>query len=393
MSADLDGIARQLVDAIHASIDELEPDLRPGTHESCRSNLGLIMTMLSEGTRPALATPPPEALAYAREYVRRGHGFELLQRAYRTAQATFSQLFLDELRARADDAEELAAAFGFFNDWLFAWVEALESRLTEHYMRERERHLRGTSAMRAEVVRAVLEGSPLDPYGTSARLRYELDRKHLAFVIWAAGTEVEDGDGNALFEGMERLAVEVARLLGALDHLTVPLRGYLACWAGFRAPIEVERLPRQLPAAAARGLSVALGAPGEGVAGFRRSHHEALLARRVHRLARAPTGECFRFDDVALEALLTHDEQEAQRFVRRQLGELMDDSANARRLRETLGVFLDENASYVHAARRLGVHENTVGYRVRRVEELLGRQVKDFQLELRVALRLSRLVP
>jgi hypothetical protein len=111
MSSDLDSVARELSEAIHAQINELDLDLRQATYESCRANLSVIMMMLGEGTRPALATPPPEALAYAKEYVRRGLGLETLQRAYRTGQATLSRMWLEELRVRADDAEQLAETF------------------------------------------------------------------------------------------------------------------------------------------------------------------------------------------------------------------------------------------------------------------------------------------
>ena len=98
MSSDLDTVARELSEMIHAQISELDHDLRPATHESCRANLGAIMAMLSEGSRPGLAIAPPEALAYAKEYVRRGLGLETLQRAYRIGQATLSRMWLEELR-------------------------------------------------------------------------------------------------------------------------------------------------------------------------------------------------------------------------------------------------------------------------------------------------------
>ena len=58
----------------------------------------------------------------------------------------------------------------------------------------------------------------------------------------------------------------------------------------------------------------------------------------------------------------------------------------------TLRIFLEEGASFVRAARRLGVHTNTVTYRVHRAEELLGHPVTERQLELHVALRLVSLV-
>jgi DNA-binding PucR family transcriptional regulator len=392
MSSDLDGVARELSDMIHAQINELDNDLRLATHESCRANLGAIMSMLSEGLLPGLATAPPEALAYAKEYVRRGLGLETLQRAYRIGQATLSRMWLEELRIRADDAEELADTFGFFNEWLFQWVETLEHRLTEYYMVERERRLRGTSAMRSEQVRMILDGSPVDTRNASATLRYELDRRHVAYIVWTTGSTLDAPNGNVLFGEMERVAANVAALMGASDHLTVPLGGYLACWAGFRRAPRAEMLTGTLPLVTNSWINVALGQVGDRIGGFRRSHDEAVLARRVHQLRRQerqPT--CVRFSDVALEVMLTHSREEARRFVAQQLGDLAGEDKSVARLRDTLRVFLEENGSFQNAAARLGVHKNTVAYRIRRAEELLGHGVKERQLELQTALRLAPL--
>jgi hypothetical protein len=216
---------------------------------------------------------------------RRHHGFELLQRAYRTAQARFSQMWLEQLRTRSHDVDELAQTFGFFNDWLFAWVETLESRLTEYYMAERERHLRGVTAMRAEEVGAILAGASVDILATSRRLRYELGRGHVAFVIWAGEAQLDRANGHLLFAAMEQLAAETAELIGALDHLTVPLHGYLACWAGFRGPAAVGELPPQFLAGSRRGLGVALGQLGKGIAGS-----GAATRRRCWRVASTSSG-------------------------------------------------------------------------------------------------------
>jgi DNA-binding PucR family transcriptional regulator len=391
MSNDLDGAARELSEMIHAQISELDHDLRVATHESCRANLAMIMMMLSDGTRPTQAAAPPEALAYAKEYVRRGLGLETLQRAYRTGQATLSRMWLEELRVRADDAEQLADTFGFFNDWLFQWVETLEHRLTEYYMVERERRLRGTSAMRSEQVRTILDDSPVDVRSASATLRYELERKHVAYIVWTTGATLDAPNGNLLFGTMERVAAEVATLIGAADHLTVPLGGYLACWAGFREAPPREALSG-LSLATNRWINVALGQLGDGIAGFRRSHEEAVLARRVHQLRNQERqSACVSFAEVALEAMLTHSREEARRFVAQQLGELAGEDKSVVRLRDTLRVFLEENGSFQSAAARLGVHKNTVAYRIRRAEELLGHGAKERQLELETALRLASL--
>jgi DNA-binding PucR family transcriptional regulator len=137
-------------------------------------------------------------------------------------------------------------------------------------------------------------------------------------------------------------------------------------------------------------MRVAVGSPGHGADGFRRSHQEAVLVRRVAERARARG--ITHFADVSLDALMTHDLDEARRFVAAELGPLAAADDRTRRLSSTLRVFLEEGASFVRAARRLGVHENTVTYRVRRAEALLGHRVTERQLELRAALRVARLV-
>lgn len=392
MSGDLDDIAGELTDAIHDNIDELEDDLRISTHLSCRSNVGMIMAMLADEVRPSMAVPGPEALTYAKEYVHHQRSFELLERAYRTGQARFSQIWLDALRERADDADSLAGTFGFFNEWLFAWVETVESRLTEYYMHERDRYLHGAGAAHAEEVQSILEGASIDVAATSVRLRYDLDRTHLAFIVWSEEAALHRNGGHVLHGVMERQASETAELLGARDHLTVPLRGYLAAWVGFQGPVGHLKLPDRPPSPSHRQLHIAFGEPGSGVTGFRRSHEEARMARRVQQLRRGGPSSCVRFADVSLDALLIQNPREARRFVTRQLGELSADTDAAARLRATVAVFLQENASFVHAARRLGVHENTILYRIRRAEELLGHELKNSPVELQTALRLSRLI-
>jgi DNA-binding PucR family transcriptional regulator len=58
----------------------------------------------------------------------------------------------------------------------------------------------------------------------------------------------------------------------------------------------------------------------------------------------------------------------------------------------TLETFLSEGSNLARTSRLLGVHENTVAYRLHRAEELLGRPLEDRQLELQSALRLTRLL-
>jgi sugar diacid utilization regulator len=258
-------------------------------------------------------------------------------------------------------------------------------------MSEREQWVRGAAAMRAAEVRAILGGAEVDVAAVSSRLGYELDRFHVGYVVWNEASEDSPGGGQALFGEMEQVAAAVAESLGARSALTVAQGRHLACWVGRREPQHLGDL--RIPRGGAGGLSVAAGTPARGVEGFVLSHREALAARRVAQLRGGSRGARFTYPDLALEALTVGDVEDTRRFVERELGALAGGDDASVRLASTLAVFLEEGASYVRAGRRLGVHTNTVAYRVRRAEELRGRPVSERQLELRVALRLARLVP
>jgi hypothetical protein len=391
LGRELDEIAGTLADTVHEHVPELEEDMRPWTEQTARSNVGVIVTMMREGDDPGSVKPPPEAIGYTKEYVIRGLELSLMQRAYRAAQGVFGGIILERLRAATDDADHLAEAMAFFNAWVFAYVEAIERRLTDVYIYEHEQWVRGAAAVRAAEVRSLLGGATVDAGAVSARLGYELDRFHVGFVVWSEATDERPGDAGALFAEMERAAAAVAKSLGAGTPLTVAQGRHLACWAGRPSEPDLARL--RLPRAAGRGLSVAAGTPAAGVEGFVLSHREALAARRVVQLRGDTGGAVATYPDLALETLLADDPAAARRFAARELGPLASAEEATARLAATVEVFLEENSSFVRAGRRLGVHANTVSYRVRRAEALLGRPVAERQLELRVALRLARLLP
>jgi len=391
LSHELDEISATLADTIHEHLTELDEDMRPWTLQAARANLGLIVAMIHEGDDPGTAYPPTEAIGYTKEYVVRGLELSLMQRAYRTGQRVFSGIILERLRATTDDADHLAEAMVFFNAWIFAYVETIERRLTDIYVTEHEQWARGAAAVRAIEVRALL-GAPaaVDTAAVSLRLGYELDRFHVGFVVWSEEVGEGPGDAGDLFAEMERTAAAVARSLGSGAPLTVVEGRHLACWAGRRSEPDLSRA--RLPRGGAGGLSVATGTPAQGVEGFVSSHREALLARRVVRLSGDDGGAVSTFPDLALEALLTEDPDAARRFAARELGPLAVRDTATIRFASTVAVFLEEGSSFVRSGRRLGVHANTVAYRVRRAESLLGRPVTERQLELRVALRLSSLL-
>ena len=97
-------------------------------------------------------------------------------------------------------------------------------------------------------------------------------------------------------------------------------------------------------------------------------------------------------DDLGASRLLLNmvDGGDAARFTRNALGSLLDgDSRLAAQLLYTVRVFFDSGRSVRTSAKRLGLHENTIRYRLSRVLDLTGLDVTsdtDAQLTVQVAL-------
>src|SRR5205823_6110407 len=125
------------------------------------------------------------------------------------------------------------------------------------------------------------------------------------------------------------------------------------------------------------------------VAGFRRTHCEAVDAARVAALAGRRPGSITTYHAVELAAFMAGDLPRTQAFVRDQLGPLAQDGDEQTRLRVTLMLYLEEHGSRIATARRLGIHPNTVANRIRACRELLDRDLTTRQVHLQVALSLA----
>jgi hypothetical protein len=387
----LGDVAGVMARAIHTASATLTEDLVPETESMCLANISLVVAMLRDGANPEGVQPPAEALRYSRELVHRGLPVESLLGAYRVGHGAFWRIWLEHMRTRIESREVLAEAVAYCSAWTFGYVDAVSGPLATAFGEEKEGWARSAAAQRADEIKAILEGRNIDEQSTSQRLRYELARRHVAYILW-----VDDmSDASSAEVALEELASSVGRALGCSSPLVLSTaRGAATGWASV-PPGDVDPVEstKALAAVLAKGRArLVFGEPGQGIDGFRRSYEEALTARRVAALAHRPTGARIRFDDVALTALLTSDLPEAHRYVLRELGPLAADTDAMRRLVATLRVYLEEGGSFVRAARRLSVHENTVTYRVKRAVELLGRPVDEGVLRIHVALMLCEVL-
>jgi hypothetical protein len=374
-------VSASIADAIHAELG-VDADIRPRTQATAESVLRLFAEMVERDQSPDQVQPPYATVNYAREFVMRGVPLESMVRAYHIGHAVFFERWVGWLRPRIEDPEVLANVIEAGALWTFRYLQALTRDLIGHYAVERERWVRNAASLRADTVRALLVGEDIDAASASRRLRYELDRRHLAFVVWIDESDHDDGPIGAL----EQQASELASELGAPRPLLVPLGSQLiGGWIASPNDAPATSTTVQPPALAA------LGEPASGVAGFCQSHRQAISARRVARLAHARPGTITRYSDIAIIALASVDEQAAHEFVATELGPLARRDDDTLRLAATLRAYLEEHASPRRTARRLGVHENTIKNRVRAIEELRGRPSDQQVAETLLALRLARL--
>lgn len=389
--------ATELADAVTAYTSERLPDL-PANAEGMEANrastevsIRIFAEVLRSGADPADAVSLGTAtLDYARDGAQHGIPLTILLRSYRLGHAATSQHLNAILANHAADQAELNLATELCSAWLFAYVDAALCLVEEVYAEERERWVRSAAASQAETIGTILAGHPIDIDVAGRRLRHELDRVHVGAIAWLDAHE-EGRDTLALLEAAVR---DIAATIGSRRVLLHPL-GILsvAAWVSASSAIPARTLDElRLRTAAAHGVRVAVGEPARGIAGFRASHLEALEAQRIARLADCPAGSVTRFSDVSLCSLATADLDQARAFVERELGPLRAADETTRRLAATVRTYLDENGSRGRTAKRLTIHENTVAYRIRQAEELLGRSVDKRTLELRVALALADLV-
>jgi hypothetical protein len=392
VEADADDLADRFVASLHEEMPELadSPAIMREERDSMRADILLFVDMLRRGAPPQAFEVPAQSVEYVRASVQRGGSLSALMRTIRLGQDFTFEDWERRLAAVDLPAGVVLATMSTLRRYAFAWVDAFAEHLADEYQRERERWLRGAQALRADTIRALVEGGPVDVDAASRALGYELRRHHVGLVLWG---EPAEGETTAL-PALERAAGEISRAVGCDRPLLLAAgSGLLWAWASSSAPIAAEVLS-ELPAAQVgpARVSVAIGDPEQGVEGFRHTHRDAAEASRIAMLAGRRPGTVTRFRTVDLASLVAGDLGRARRFVRRELGVLAADDDETSRLRATLKVYLEESSSRTATARRLGVHHNTVANRVQNCRDLLGRELNERRVQLEVALLLAQLL-
>jgi hypothetical protein len=322
----------------------------------------LAVIELGERRAPGV---PAALLAQARLDARDGVSLDTVLRRYFAGNSLFGD-FLVEEAARAEipnsALRRLLAAQATLGDRLLAAVSA------EHE-REAKNRPSNASERRRECVKGLLAGELVD----HSELGYDLEGHHLALMA----------SGEGASEAMRVLAARLDRRLLAVCREEDPI---WACWLGGRHSLAAEQALRALGETPLEQVTVTVGEPGEGLSGWRLSHRQAKAALPI---AEHREQSVVRYANVALLASVLRDDLTATSLCQLYLEPLAATRDGGKVARETLRAYFAAERNTSSTAAALGVDRRTVTNRIRAIEGLFGRPLKDVATELETALLLE----
>jgi sugar diacid utilization regulator len=203
-------------------------------------------------------------------------------------------------------------------------------------------------------------------------------------VVAEGGTRTRNEE--AFFQSVRRAALDtgIRGLVGYRDAGVVLVCAAEQPWNDFRSAALAR-----MPGARCR---VGVGGVCDGIPELPRSHREAQLGLRLQR--DAAVGGVTVFDDLGLYRLVgAGDTTAAERIVRQWLGALLDyDNQRKTDLTLTLTGYLDVGGHQELAAASLPVHPSTLKYRLQRIREVSGFDLRDpeIRFNLHIATRIWR---
>jgi PucR C-terminal helix-turn-helix domain/GGDEF-like domain len=322
----------------------------------------LLVIELGERRTPGV---PAALLAEARLAARAGVALDTVLRRYFAGNALFGDVLVEE----AERAEVSNAALRRLMRRQATLFDRLVEAVSEEHVREAKSWPSSTAERRRECVKSLLAGEQVD----HSELGYDLAAHHLALMAKGEGAP----------EAMGGLAARLDCRLLAVCREEEPV---WACWLGGRRPLEAEQALRALGEISLDRVVVTVGEPGEGLSGWRFSHRQAKAALPIAERRRQTI---LRYADVALLASILRDDLVATSLHQLYLEPLERARDGGKVARKTLRAYFAAERNISSTAAVLGVDRRTVTNRMRAVEDLFGRPLKDFATELETALRLD----
>jgi hypothetical protein len=253
-----------------------------------------------------------------------------------------------------------------------ALLDRLLAAVSEEYGREQEQGRLDTAEQRRrERVKRLLAGELLDP----SELAYELDGWHLGLVA----------SGPRAAEAIRELAAELEcrLLLVRHDERTV------WAWLGRHRMVGVADLEPLICSGWPQHAVTSIGEPGEGPAGWRLTHRQAMAALPIA-LRMGP--EPLRYRDVALLATTLQDDLLISSLRRLYLSPLEQERDRGKAAKATLRAYFASDRNVSSTSVTLGVSRRTVAKRLNMIEKRIGRPLVAAAADIEVALDLEELI-
>lgn len=358
----------RIVVAIVEGVAELPDDLRPMVVETVEQHWLAFLDRVSTEAEFELV---PAARQLPVELARRHLELPVLLRIYRVAQEA-SWEFAVEVVGNAPAELDHEALLVWFWGKAVQWFNSSVEKSVLLHQQEVSRIRQRGDAQRYEAVAGLLSGRAEDPTELSAALGgYPVSGSHIALIARAM-----TADSIASLEpALMHLAGQIGRARAVLVR-----PGGREVWAWVHSGTLPELDPADIDPSAVR---VTAGGPADTVEGFAEAHRDARDAQSVA-LAAGRRKPLTCYDDVAALTLLAQDHRAAERFTRRTLRGLADGGAG--KLRQTARAALSTPGGTESVATSLGVHKNTVRYRVGQAERLLGHPLQTRAGDLLLAL-------
>jgi hypothetical protein len=370
MRPELPGLADEIIAEIRATIPEYARPLDGAYGRALRGNVDQALASFVD----MVADPdaPRDHLAevcrrLGRLEARQGRSLDSLQAAYLLG----TRVAWRRVMGLGERAGLPSPVMSQLADAAFDYLDDLASESRSGYLDERAASAEGRRESRRRLLVLLLELPPPSPPAVA-----EL-AEHAAWEVPGEVTMVAVQPGPALAVPAPEGGL-LADLACAEPHLLVP--GPLtASW-------QAEVMPLLCGRPAAAGLTVPAAAAADSL---RWARQALTLAQRG-----VIDGNFIRCEDHLITLWLLADEALAGQVARRELAGLADLTPRRRcQLIDTLAAVLETRGTAAQVAERLGVHPQTVRYRIRKLEQILGSGLTDpvnrFATEL--AVRAQRL--
>jgi len=235
---------------------------------------------------------------------------------------------------------------------------------------------------------------------------FGLDPQSPHLIVLADTDDQGDGSGaEAAQEVKERLHWTVDEFMARHDVLCISASRsdsvVILVQPGKMDTREIIKMAGELQSVIAEMLpeisvSIGIGRPHRQLIDLRQSYYEASYAIKIRKLKGEPR-VIASFDDLGSYGLLLglQDTLSLEVFYDSVLGKLQEyDEQNSSDLVKSLACFLEANGHWGDAAEKLYVHRHTLRYRMKRVEEITGRDLNQSQdrMEFWLALKAKELI-